>query len=92
MACGETGDGRMAEPEEILAAISHTLQVTDNAGISSTRHTHNAQLHGLKALITAGPTYEPLDPVRFIGNRSFRQTGVTPSPKRYAIAARRLRS
>ncbi|HEY8191949.1 MAG TPA: bifunctional phosphopantothenoylcysteine decarboxylase/phosphopantothenate--cysteine ligase CoaBC [Alphaproteobacteria bacterium] len=67
MACGEMGLGRMAEPEEILGAIIG--------------HFHTAgTLAGLKAIVTSGPTYEPLDPVRFIGNRSSGKQG-------HAIAA-----
>lgn len=66
MACGEFGPGRMAEPEEILAAIETLL-----AG--------KGPLAGYKALVTAGPTHEPLDPVRFLGNRSSGKQG-------YAIA------
>ena len=66
MACGEFGEGRMAEPEEILAAIE--LQIgSENC------------LHGLRALVTAGPTHEPIDPVRYLANRSSGKQG-------YAIA------
>jgi phosphopantothenoylcysteine decarboxylase/phosphopantothenate--cysteine ligase len=68
MACGEFGFGRMAEPDEIVAAITTLL----NAQISGT-------LAGMKALVTAGPTHEPLDPVRYLGNRSSGKQG-------YAIA------
>ena len=67
MACGEFGPGRMAEPDEILAAIEGLL-------------TTEARLSGLKALVTAGPTYEPIDPVRYIANRSSGKQG-------YAIAS-----
>lgn len=66
MACGEFGPGRMAEPEEILAAIEALLA-------------KKGPLAGYKALVTAGPTHEPLDPVRFLGNRSSGKQG-------YAIA------
>jgi len=66
MACGEYGPGRMAEPEEILGAIERLLAVS-------------GPLEGVKALVTAGPTHEPLDPVRFLGNRSSGKQG-------YAIA------
>ena len=62
MACGEHGFGRMAEPEEILGAI----QTYFGAG---------APLAGRRALVTSGPTYEALDPVRFIGNRSSGRQG-----------------
>jgi phosphopantothenoylcysteine decarboxylase/phosphopantothenate--cysteine ligase len=67
MACGEFGPGRMAEPEEILAAIEKLL-------------TPDTRLSGFKALVTAGPTYEPIDPVRYIANRSSGKQG-------YAIAS-----
>jgi phosphopantothenoylcysteine decarboxylase/phosphopantothenate--cysteine ligase len=56
MACGEFGPGRMAEPEEILAAIAAAL----GAGPLAGRH----------VLVTSGPTHEPIDPVRYIANRS----------------------
>ncbi|GAA0539274.1 phosphopantothenoylcysteine decarboxylase/phosphopantothenate--cysteine ligase [Rhizomicrobium palustre] len=66
MACNEFGPGRMAEPHEILAAIERILSGT-------------GPLTGVKALVTAGPTHEPIDPVRFIANRSSGKQG-------YAIA------
>jgi phosphopantothenoylcysteine decarboxylase / phosphopantothenate---cysteine ligase len=56
MACGEFGPGRMAEPAEIVAAIAAAL----GAGPLSGRH----------VLVTSGPTHEPIDPVRYIANRS----------------------
>ena len=68
MACGEYGPGRMAEPEEIAAAVEAAL-AAPTAG----------PLAGIKALVTAGPTREPLDPVRYIANRSSGKQG-------YAIA------
>jgi len=69
-ACGETGEGRMLDPDEIAAIVSG-LQA--GAGAS-------ALLAGKTVLITAGPTREPIDPVRFITNRSSGKMG-------YAIAA-----
>ncbi len=60
-ACGEQGEGRLLEPNEIIAELSQ-LAVP-------------AQLEGKRVLITAGPTYEPIDPVRFIGNRSSGKMG-----------------
>ena len=66
MACGEYGPGRMAEPEAILAAILAALA--------------DGPLKGRRAIVTAGPTAEPLDPVRLITNRSSGKQG-------YAIAA-----
>lgn len=56
MACGEHGPGRMAEPQAILAAITVAL----GGGPLSGRH----------VLVTSGPTHEPIDPVRYIANRS----------------------
>jgi phosphopantothenoylcysteine decarboxylase/phosphopantothenate--cysteine ligase len=67
MACGEYGFGRMAEPEELLAAIEGFFE---RSGLMS----------GRRALVTSGPTHEPIDPVRFIGNRSSGKQG-------HAIAA-----
>lgn len=65
-ACGETGPGRMAEPAEIVDAAAQALG--------------SDALAGLRVLLTAGPTQEPLDPVRFITNRSSGKMG-------YAVAA-----
>jgi phosphopantothenoylcysteine decarboxylase/phosphopantothenate--cysteine ligase len=64
MACGEFGPGRMAEPQEILAAIEDFF-----------RGEADRPLVGLKALVTAGPTHEALDPVRYIANRSSGKQG-----------------
>jgi phosphopantothenoylcysteine decarboxylase/phosphopantothenate--cysteine ligase len=56
MACGEFGPGRMAEPLEIVAAVEAKLS--------------DGPLKGKRVLITSGPTHEPIDPVRYIANRS----------------------
>ncbi|UWQ49166.1 bifunctional phosphopantothenoylcysteine decarboxylase/phosphopantothenate--cysteine ligase CoaBC [Leisingera caerulea] len=56
MACGEFGPGRMAEPAEILSAIAAKLA--------------DGPLKGKRILVTSGPTHEPIDPVRYIANRS----------------------
>jgi phosphopantothenoylcysteine decarboxylase/phosphopantothenate--cysteine ligase len=69
MACGEWGVGRMAEVDEIIAAAERLL-AGEGAKLLQGRH----------VLVTAGPTFEPIDPVRFIGNRSSGKQG-------YAIAA-----
>ncbi|WP_028725789.1 bifunctional phosphopantothenoylcysteine decarboxylase/phosphopantothenate--cysteine ligase CoaBC [Paracoccus zeaxanthinifaciens] len=58
MACGEYGPGRMAEPEAIVAAIRDALAP------------HPQPLAGRHAIVTSGPTHEPIDPVRYIANRS----------------------
>ena len=63
MACGETGVGRMAEPDDILAAIAGLLAPVARP------------LAGVRALVTSGPTVEAIDPVRFIANRSSGRQG-----------------
>jgi phosphopantothenoylcysteine decarboxylase/phosphopantothenate--cysteine ligase len=72
-ACGETGEGRMLEPDDIAAIVCGPQLVTDD----------DLALTGKTVLITAGPTREPIDPVRFITNRSSGKMG-------YAIAAAAL--
>ena len=69
MACGEFGPGRMAEPEEIADAIETHFAKT-----------RIGPMTGKRVLVTAGPTHEPLDPVRYIANRSSGKQG-------YAIAS-----
>jgi phosphopantothenoylcysteine decarboxylase/phosphopantothenate--cysteine ligase len=73
MACGEFGPGRMSEPQDI-AAETAALLAPNNARAEA------ADLTGRKILVTAGPTHEPIDPVRYIANRSSGKQG-------YAIAA-----
>lgn len=75
MACGEFGDGRMAEPEAIRDAILALLNRSPAKAQAAA-----GSLAGRRAIVTAGPTLEPIDPVRFISNRSSGQQG-------YAIAA-----
>ncbi|MDE2238393.1 MAG: bifunctional phosphopantothenoylcysteine decarboxylase/phosphopantothenate--cysteine ligase CoaBC [Rhodospirillales bacterium] len=74
MACGEYGPGRLAEPPEILAAIQAAL----NSG----------PLQGKHAIITSGPTHEPIDPVRFIANRSSGRQGHAIAAALAALGAR----
>ncbi len=62
LACGEVGEGRMAEPADILAAIERALS-------------GDGPLGGVRALVTSGPTHEAIDPVRFIANRSSGRQG-----------------
>lgn len=64
MACGEFGPGRMAEPDDIADAIERVLPGA-----------RGASLVGRHVLITSGPTYEPIDPVRYIANRSSGKQG-----------------
>jgi phosphopantothenoylcysteine decarboxylase/phosphopantothenate--cysteine ligase len=65
LACRWTGPGRLAEPASIVEAAAHLLTARD--------------LAGMKVVVTAGPTWEPVDPVRFVGNRSSGRMG-------YAVA------
>ncbi len=71
LACGWIGKGRLAEPVEVVAAVTAMLRPT-------------GALSGKRMLITAGPTYEDIDPVRFIANRSSGKMG-------YALAAEAAR-
>lgn len=66
LACGDTGDGKMPEPEVLFHAIEHAIS-------------HEKDMAGIKVLVTAGPTMEAIDPVRFISNHSTGKMG-------YAIA------
>jgi len=77
MACGEYGPGRMAEPDAIFAAIQQALL---HPAVTPAEQ----PLKGKRILITAGPTFEPLDPVRGLTNRSSGRQG-------YAIAERLAR-
>lgn len=56
MACGEYGPGRMSEPDEIVTAIENALS--------------EGPMKGRRVVVTSGPTHEPIDPVRYIANRS----------------------
>ncbi len=67
LACGEVGEGRLAEPARIVESVVQRLG-------------RNHRLQGMRVLVTAGPTVEDLDPVRFLSNRSSGKMG-------YAIAA-----
>ena len=71
LACGWIGKGRLAEPDEIVAAADRML-------------TPPGPLRGQRVLVTAGPTYEDFDPVRYLGNRSSGRMG-------FAIAADAMR-
>ena len=63
LACGWIGKGRLAEPAEIVDAAERALTPTDSA------------LRGTRVVVTAGPTYEDIDPVRYVGNRSSGRMG-----------------
>lgn len=69
MACGEYGPGRMAEPDEIVAAV--VTHFFGNAAAPS----KDGPLKGRRMIVTSGPTHEPIDPVRYIANRSSGKQG-----------------
>lgn len=73
LACGDVDTGRMSEPEDIVEAVCEVLKPVPQ------------DLAGKRVVITAGPTHEPIDPVRFIGNRSSGKMGIALAGK----AARR---
>jgi phosphopantothenoylcysteine decarboxylase/phosphopantothenate--cysteine ligase len=72
LACGWIGKGRLAEPEDVISAAERLLRPC------------GSRLAGLRVLVTAGPTYENIDPVRFVGNRSSGRMG-------YAVAEEAIR-
>lgn len=75
LASGLTGDGRMAEPEQIAARLEDHFAVTK-------------KLDGKTVLVTAGPTHEAMDPVRFIGNRSSGKMGFAIAERMADLGAR----
>lgn len=75
MACGEFGPGRLAEPPVIVAAIARALG-------------HAGPLAGRHAVVTSGPTHEPIDPVRYIANRSSGRQGHAIAQALAALGAR----
>ncbi len=75
MACGEFGPGRMAEPSAIVEAIEQALTAGPFGESPEAPSTDSGPLSGRHIIVTSGPTYEPIDPVRFIGNRSSGRQG-----------------
>ncbi len=73
MACGEYGPGRLAEPDEIVRAIAAQLQA--------------GPLKGKRIIVTSGPTHEPIDPVRYIANRSSGAQGTAVARALRALGA-----
>ncbi|PTA84197.1 bifunctional 4'-phosphopantothenoylcysteine decarboxylase/phosphopantothenoylcysteine synthetase, partial [Kosakonia sp. H7A] len=67
LAEGESGPGRLVEPHELVAALAE--------GAAPAPVQADARLRGLRLVISAGPTYEDLDPVRYVGNRSSGKMG-----------------
>ena len=74
LAAGDDGVGRMSEPEDILAAIAGVLVAA-------------GELSGRRIVVTAGPTWEPIDPVRFVGNRSTGKMGFAVAAEAFSRGA-----
>ncbi|MGH2529020.1 MAG: bifunctional phosphopantothenoylcysteine decarboxylase/phosphopantothenate--cysteine ligase CoaBC [Actinomycetota bacterium] len=74
LAAGDEGMGRLAEPEDILAAVEDVVA-------------RGRDLAGRRIVVTAGPTWEPLDPVRFVGNRSTGKMGFAVAREAFARGA-----
>ncbi|AQR75560.1 bifunctional phosphopantothenoylcysteine decarboxylase/phosphopantothenate--cysteine ligase CoaBC [Sphingomonas sp. LM7] len=85
MACGEYGPGRLPEPEAILAAIQGALSASVRA---EPVETQTGGLSGRHILVTAGPTHEPIDPVRYIANRSSGRQGYALAEALAGLGAR----
>jgi len=77
MACGEYGPGRLPEPVAILAAIERAFGTMPASAPAPTARpaVDSGRLAGRHVLVTAGPTHEPIDPVRYIANRSSGRQG-----------------
>ena len=84
LASGLSGAGRLAEPEDIVSALTRKLADHGEAVLRKRHHSDphstaqapGGRLAGKRVLVTAGPTHEPIDPVRFIGNRSSGRQGL----------------
>ena len=74
LAAGDVGIGRMAEPDQIVTAVEAILR-------------RSTDLEGRRIVVTAGPTYEPIDPVRFVGNRSTGRMGIAVAAEAAARGA-----
>jgi len=75
LACGWIGKGRLAEPDEVVAAAERILRPRDSV------------LRGRRVVVTAGPTYEDIDPVRYVGNRSSGRMGFALAAAAHARGA-----
>jgi len=83
LACGWIGKGRLAEPEVVVEAAARMVEADLQVGLND-RQGVPSGIRGLRVLVTAGPTYEDIDPVRFVGNRSSGRMG-------FALAAEAAR-
>ena len=84
LACGWIGKGRLAEPADVVAAAEQLLNAKTSALGAPKPLGEGGTLAGRRLLVTAGPTFEDIDPVRYLGNRSSGRMG-------YALAAEALR-
>src|SRR5687768_6578774 len=75
LACGWVGKGRLAEPADIVAAAERVLALGTRPAPGESGRIEGAALAGRKVLVTAGPTYEDIDAVRYVGNRSSGRMG-----------------
>ncbi len=75
MACGEFGPGRMSEPLDIVAAVTQALSGDTKIPLPGDGAAPASPLKGRRIVITSGPTHEPIDPVRYIANRSSGRQG-----------------
>jgi phosphopantothenoylcysteine decarboxylase/phosphopantothenate--cysteine ligase len=87
LASGLFGEGRMAEPEEIIKLVSSNIVSSKQYAVVSQISNLKSEVSNKKILITAGPTYEALDPVRFIGNHSSGKMGVALAEKLHSLGA-----
>src|SRR5579871_3337210 len=85
MACGEFGPGRMAEPPAIIEAIADALESSAAVGSPGSEA---KLLTGRHVVVTSGPTYEAIDPVRFLGNRSSGRQGHAIAQSAFGVGAR----
>lgn len=88
LACGMVGPGRLAEPQRIAEVVAETYRTAPEHGIEVQRDDIRRDLEGETILITAGPTQEPIDGVRFISNRSSGKMGYALAEEAAARGAR----
>jgi phosphopantothenoylcysteine decarboxylase/phosphopantothenate--cysteine ligase len=88
MACGEFGPGRLPEPAALWQRIKEHLGGDPLAGQPDFHVPPDRPLHGRHVLVTAGPTHEPIDPVRYIANRSSGKQGFAIAAAAAAAGAR----
>jgi len=88
LASGRVGAGRMVEPVEIVAAVEHALSGAAHAAAPGVASLEGRWLVGQRVVITSGGTREPIDPVRYIGNRSSGKMGLALAHEALRLGAR----